>query len=115
MLAIQLLFVRGDLLAQLDHLLAHPAVGRVLVGAFVPVQVGFNRRHVVDRQVEPMQLMAAGKALEAGGLARLGVAGKVVDWLSVGSFLIARCRARGLSFFEAESSPRRRFSEVLFI
>ena len=62
---VQLLFMGCDLLAQLDHLLAHPTVRRVLIGAFVPVQVSFHRWHVIDRQVEPVQFMAALKKVLA--------------------------------------------------
>ena len=44
-----LLFLCNHALAQFRDLLAHPAVGRVLVGAFMPVQVRFQRRHITDR------------------------------------------------------------------
>ncbi len=62
----RLVLARGDLLAQLDDLLAHPAVGRVLIGALVPVQVGFQLRHVAHRQHRVVQVVVTGEAFRHG-------------------------------------------------
>src|SRR3990167_1849776 len=60
------LFLGRSLLGNFDDLLAHPAVGGVLVGAFVPVEMGLQRSHVFDWQFDKMQVIAAGKALRYG-------------------------------------------------